>query len=226
MRVELLNYDAPNRKTYDALCLLKVRGYDDVAVFAYPRSYKKAHVPLVAHRPDMAHLVPSTEDACRAFGFLHHAIADYDEADGYDAYLVCGAGLLPQGFVDTHRVINAHPGFIPDARGLDALKWSVLEGAPIGVTTHLLGDEVDAGEVIERRLLGLRRGESFFELGMRVYCNEIDMLVGALVKLDEPHDRIEAGSSILHRRMPAELEAEMLEAYRRRQRRECEHAVP
>lgn len=216
MKVAVLTYDVPHRKTYDTLCLLKVRGYEGITVLAYPLSYKKSYRPTVAHRPDMGYLVPSTEESCASFSYSYQLISSYDEADGFDAYLVCGAGLIPQAFVETHRIINAHPGLIPFARGLDALKWAILESQPIGVTTHLLGDEVDAGTIIERRELELRADESFFELGMRVYCNEIDMLVGALVKLDEPHDYIGVANSVLHRRMPAELERKMLLAYEQR----------
>ena len=109
--------------------------------------------------------------------------------------------------------MNAHPGYIPLARGLDALKWAVLEGLPVGATTHFLGNEVDAGEVIERRELEIRSSESFFELGMRVYRTEVDMLVRALEKLDEPHEFIASGGTILHRRMPRDLELEMLREY-------------
>lgn len=218
MRIAVLTYATPHRKTYDVLCRLKAEGYDDVVVFAFPLTYQKKVLPTVRHRPDMSYLVPDTEKTCKSFGYRYMKIESYVEASGQDVYLVGGAGIIPQSFVDTHIIVNAHPGYIPYARGLDALKWAVLEGLPVGVTTHLLGPEVDAGWVIERRELPLKPNETFFELGMRVYCNEIEMLVEALVKLNEPHDFIEAGGSVVHRRMPHELEEEMLLAYQRRQR--------
>ena len=213
MRIGVLTYTVPHKKTYDALCLLKTKGYDDVEALAYPMTYSKKSRPSVAHRPDMGYLVPSTEEACRAFGYGYREISSYDEAEGKDVYLVCGAGIIPQEFVDGNRIVNAHPGFIPLARGLDALKWAVLEGSPVGATTHFLGTEVDAGEVIERRELGMRARESFFELSMRVYRTEIDMLVGSLEKLEEPHEFVPAGATVLHRRMPKELEREMMRRY-------------
>lgn len=216
MRVAVLTYSVPHRKTYDTLCRLKSEGYDDVTVFAHPLTYQKKIAPVVRHRPDMSYLVPGTKKVCASFGYRYEEIARYTEAAGRDVYLVGGAGLIPQSFVDTHLIVNAHPGYIPWARGLDALKWAVLEGLPIGVTTHLLGSEVDAGWMIERRELSLRSDEAFYELGMRVYYNEIEMLVGALVKLNEPHDYIEAGNSIVHRRMSASLEMKMLSIYNRR----------
>ena len=110
MRIAVLTYTVPHRKTYDVLCLLKVRGYEDVCVLASPMTYRKKSNPLVAHRPDMGHLVPEAKETCRAFGFGYREIADYGEAEGADVYLVCGAGIIPQGFVDSHRIVNAHPG--------------------------------------------------------------------------------------------------------------------
>lgn len=213
MRIAALTYDVPHRKTYDALCLLKTRGYDQVDVFAHPMTYVKKTFPLVAHRPNMGYLVPETKAVCEAFGYSYTEIETYEEAHGSDVYLVCGAGIIPQGFVDSHRIVNAHPGYIPRARGLDALKWAVYEGEPVGVTTHFLGEEVDAGEVIERRRLDLVEGESFFELGMRVYRNEVEMLVGALEKLEEPHEFVDAQGTVLHRRMPVATERDMLAKY-------------
>ena len=213
MRAAILTYTIPHKKTYDALCLLKTKGYENVEVFSSPMTYKKKVRPLVAQRPDMGYLVPTTEETCRMFDYGYSEVLDVREANGADVYLVCGAGIIPQEFVDTHRIVNAHPGFIPFARGLDALKWAILEGAPVGVTTHFLGSEVDAGEVIERRELELRAEESFFELAMRVYRTEVSMLVGALERLNEPHEYVPAGDSVLHRRMPGELEFEMLREY-------------
>ena len=91
MRIAVLTYTVPHRKTYDVLCLLKVRGYEDVCVLASPMTYRKKSNPLVAHRPDMGHLVPEAKETCRAFGFGYREIADYGEAEGADVYLVCGA---------------------------------------------------------------------------------------------------------------------------------------
>ena len=216
MRVTVLTYQAPHRKTYDALCLLKVRGYDDVSVVATPLTYVKRFQPLVRHRPDMVFRVPSTWKVCGSFGYA------YEEQDGYEGLepdgpvLVCGAGILPDAFVRANRVVNAHPGLIPYARGLDALKWAIYEGYPIGATTHFIGEEVDAGEIIERRKVDILPDDTILSLGMRVYAEEIDMLVGSLELLDAPHDFASGGESAVHRRMPREIEPEMLKRFEER----------
>lgn len=172
------------------------------------------------HRPEVFSFVPNTERVCDSFEYEYFRIADYEEATGRDVYLVGGAGLIPQQFVDVHTIVNAHPGFIPYARGLDALKWAILKGMSIGVTTHLLGPEVDAGWVIERRQLELHSTESFFELGTRVYYNEVEMLVDAISKVDESYECIAGDYTDIHRRMPYEPDQKLLEAYRERLKKE------
>lgn len=73
-----------------------------------------------------------------------------------------------------------HPGYISLARGLDALKWEIYEDLPIGVTTHFIGDEVDAGEIIERKEILVYKNDTFHALARRVYETEVAMLVSSL----------------------------------------------
>ena len=63
------------------------------------------------------------------------------------------------------------------SRGLDSLKWAILYGYPIGVTTHIIESEADLGEIIEQRFVPVYYEDSFYELAMRVYETEIEMLV-------------------------------------------------
>lgn len=215
MRIGVLTYTSPHRKTFDTLCRLFIKGFFDVTVFAKEMTYVKKYRPLFQHRPDMNYLVPQTSMCCDAFGYSYQEFENFSEIEGYDAYLVCGVGLIPEDFVARHRIINAHPGLIPEVRGLDSLKWALFEGKPVGVSTHFLGNEIDAGEVIERREIELIEGESLFELGMRVYYNEIDMLVQALEKINDKHECLAAGESVVHKRMPTEIEKVMMDAYRK-----------
>lgn len=214
----VLTYTVKHRKTYDVLCMLKAKGYNKVLVFAVPMKYKKTYIPLYEHRPKVNNNI-ETIDMCINFGY------DYVESDGtYENIVVdkeipilyCGAGILPDDFINSHLVINAHPGYIPLARGLDAFKWAIVDNLPIGVTTHIIGDEVDAGEIIERREIEISKNDTFHAVAQRVYENEVTMLVDALEKLDEEHEYIAAGDNVLHKRMPEDIERGLMEAFNRR----------
>ncbi|MCR5688228.1 MAG: phosphoribosylglycinamide formyltransferase [Lachnospiraceae bacterium] len=210
----VLTYNVPHRKTYDTLCLLKAKGYEDVAVFGQKMTYVKKRQPLIAHRPELNMDIPDAKTLCKNFGY-GYSEGDFGETvtEKYDdaVFLLCGAGLLPESFVAGHRIINAHPGIIPAARGLDAYKWSIWYGLPVGVTTHIIGEYVDAGEVIEQRRIYAGPYDTFHSLARRIYENEIDMLVGAVDKIDDEHIMmIPPEGSEIFKRMPEEIERQLL----------------
>lgn len=213
MKVALLTQPVPHKKIFDVLCLPKTKGYEEVDVLASLMTYAKKSRPAVAYRPGMGRSAPSTEGACWAFGYGYREISSYDEADGADIRLVCGAGIIPPGVRGRapHRVVSF---------GLHSLRTRSRRPQvgrprrrPVGVTTRFLGDRIDAGEIVERRELELRAKESFFELGMRIYSTEVSMLVNALEKLDEPHEYVPSGNTVKNRRMLRELERKMQRRY-------------
>ncbi len=207
----VFSYNVPHRKTYDVLTLLKANGYQDVLVYAVPMHYKKRFVPLYEHRPKVVvNIQPSS--LSNSLGY------DYLEGEDYEQFntcinvpiLICGAGIIPEQVIKNNNVINAHPGYIPNARGLDALKWAIVEDSPIGVTTHLLGDEVDAGSIIDRSIIPVYKNDTFHAVAQRVYENEVIMLVAAIDHVFDEHEYVRAGDTLLHKRMPAEIEQELM----------------
>lgn len=214
--IAVLSYQTKHRKTYDTLCLLKANGYSHVHVYATPLTYQKRRFPLVQHRPSFVYDIPETRDLCGNFGFAYSecAVNELDIAKN-ELVLVAGAGILPEDFVASHMIINAHPGYIPNCRGLDAFKWAIIEDQPIGVTTHLLGKYVDAGCVIERVQIPVYENDTFHSVACRVYGNEINMLVRAvkLVQHTEALQYIEPGKFAVHKRMPEDIEKTLLNEF-------------
>ena len=207
----VFTYDVPHRKTYDTLTLLKAKGFKNVLVYAVPMHYKKTFKPLYEHRPQVIHNIFPSELA-KNLGYEYYQGNRYEEFEEKteSVILVCGAGIIPGDIVKSNVIVNAHPGYIPYARGLDALKWAIIEDKPIGVTTHLLGDEVDAGEIISRIEIPVYDNDTFHSVSQRVYENEINMLVDALFHISERHEYIKVGNTILHKRMPSEVEHGLL----------------
>ncbi len=212
--VAVLTYNQKHRKTYDTLVLLKAFGYPNVRVYGQPMTYIKKSYPLIIHRPEQIMLIPEIKDLCHNLGY-EYIEGSFEETiiDKSIIYLLCGAGLLDKEFVRCHRIINAHPGYIPFARGLDAYKWSLYYGLPLGVTTHFLGDYIDAGEVIEQREIRVKKYDTFHSVSQRIYENEIDMLVGAIKLADKKHIFIIPESTNLFKRMPHNLEEKLFETF-------------
>ncbi len=219
-KVAVLTYPVKHRKTFDLLSILKANGYQDVNVFATPFHYQKKKYPLYQHRPEMNYNVPETELICNnlGYGYSEGQIDDFN-IENDRIVLIGGAGILPESFVKTHTIINAHPGFIPNCRGLDAFKWAIVENQPIGVTTHIIGEYIDAGLVIDRRIIPVYKSDTFHSLAQRVYENEVSMLIEAI---DLCHSdcikMIYPGDYEVHKRMPVTIEQQIMvlfEEYKR-----------
>ncbi len=212
-RIVVLTYDMPHQKTYDVFCLLKARGYKDILVYGIDKYYQKKYVPLIEHRPELTTDIQPRE-LCHNLGYFYEKTT-YEQlniANG-SIILIAGAGILPDDFIEKYKIINSHPGYIPNCRGLDALKWAVYERQPIGVTTHMLGKEIDAGEIIERKVIPVYQSDTFHRLCQRVYQNEVKMLIDAIEKVGETHEYIDGGSYVIHRRMKHEYEEKLLERF-------------
>ena len=187
-KIAVLTYPVKHRKTYDVLSLLRANGYTDVEVYAIPFHYQKKHFPIIQHRPEMNFQIPETDELCFNLGYRYEeGELESVHIDEERIVLIAGAGILPEEFVDKHIIINAHPGYIPNCRGLDAFKWAIAEKQPVGVTTHLLGNQVDAGRIIERRFIDVYKTDTFHSAAQRVYENEVSMLVEAIKKSDDRH---------------------------------------
>ena len=216
-KIAVLTYQSKHRKTYDTLCLLKAKGYQEVSVYASPFHYKKKFKPLYEHRPGLLPDMPSTEEVCRNFGYAYLE-GDLEEfvilSD--ETVLICGAGILTDDFVASHTIINSHPGYLPNCRGLDAYKWAVYGGEPIGVTSYFLGKEVDAGRVIDRKCIDIEDGDTFHSLAAKVYENEICMLVSALEAPQGKCQEVLSEGYPLHKRMPREYEEQLFSRLEKR----------
>ncbi len=81
------------------------------------------------------------------------------------------------------------------------------------MTTHLLGEYIDAGEVIERRTIPVYFNDTFHSVAQRVYENEISMLVEAIEKIGEEHETILPGNNPIHGRMPHSYETRLSERF-------------
>ena len=210
--IGVITYNIPHRKTYDALCLLKAKGVNDVAVFAEPQRYKKTFKPLINHRPQNANEITPRE-LCNNFNYQYYETSPEKALPPNSKALLCGSGIISGELINNYRIINSHPGYLPNVRGLDALKWAVYDGQPIGVTVHQLGEYIDAGLIIERKLVPLYFNDTFHSVAQRQYEMEITMLVEALYKIENATEFVLPQNYPLRKRMPRELETRLIKRF-------------
>jgi phosphoribosylglycinamide formyltransferase-1 len=217
--IYVLTYNIAHRKTFDTLSLLKALGYTNVTVITCPMSYKKTFKPLIAHRPPTVHDIDTATLSknlcydCVALNSIDELLEERFNKISNGVILIAGAGFIPTSVIQKSRIINSHPGYLPEVRGLDAFKWAIYEGLPIGVTTHLLGLEVDGGTLIDRILLKKEPCDTFHLLAYRVYEHEIKMLVDAVELYNEAHEKLKIGS-IVRKRMSNDRERLLEEKFK------------
>lgn len=195
-----------HRKTQDLLLTLKSRGYENVGIIW--QEYKpRTQLPLYNHRPSSIVDIGTR----RLAEILFYTTGNCPE--DCDVILIGGANILDEEYYSKIPTINSHPGILPYTRGLDALKWAIFDEKPIGITTHIIDGEPDAGIFIEQKMIGPDYFETFFEFAMRLYQLEIEMLVDSLSLYKQSKNKIRTETYPVKKRMPARLELLMMEKY-------------
>ena len=176
MKIALLTYNYPHRKTQDVLFRLLVKGFKDITLVILPWAVRDNFKPLYSHRPTNEICV-YPGDLAKTFGVESIYIPNYShlQAIDVDYFIIGGAGIINP--LPDVPVINSHPGYLPIVRGLDALKWAVYYRLKIGVTVHRINKDIDSGDIIERKEIFPCPGEQFYHFAMRQYNEEITMLV-------------------------------------------------
>ncbi len=244
MKIIILTYDGPHTKTTDLANSLWRSGDYDMTLLPVKWIERSPHNPYLQHRP--AHNNGRTPLELKEFPGCKILTCDNykDVRDRlnrlkYDVILIGGARILPPDLINQHKIINSHPGWLPNVRGLDALKWAIWDDQPIGVTTHYVGEEADTGILIDRQETALYPDTTFQSLARLHYNLEIDMLVKAVEDVKTLGKTEELGkqyiyrgefpsSSGLHRRMPQAKEKliEAILTHRLIENREALHHQP
>lgn len=137
-------YNFPHKKTQDVLVQLYLHGYRKVVVLAQDYEPLKVSGPAIRTKIRHRALLPPpavAQSLGYAFHVVHHnspeAVALLREF-GPELGVIAGARILKKEVIVAFSIgiINLHPGLIPEARGLDALLWSILKDVPPGTTAH------------------------------------------------------------------------------------------
>ena len=209
MKLGVITYDYAHLKTEQMVMAynMDVR-IDDIKIFALPYKIRPKRAAIIPHRPDQTRAIPTENlQALNKVSFqkwggkesLQHLV---------DVFVIAGAGILDVGFAGDKPIVNAHPGIIPTTRGLDSFKWAIYEGYPIGVTMHLIDNEVDKGEILAIEYTPVFSSDSLETLSRRHYELEMYLMRNVLDFLDKRVSSF-APEKPAKMRMPADIEAKM-----------------
>lgn len=218
MRVGLIVAGAPHLKTEQIATALVSEGNYQITIVTVPFKTRKPRSPLFVHRPDQSDSIP-LDQLARGLGIELVETETIDEFDpsGFDVFLMTGGVLLPESFLDRAdgKVLNCHPGLIPQTRGLDAFKWAIHEGNAVGNTLHYISGDVDMGRLLYREITPVFESDTLDTFARRHYEAEIRILAKFERYMSNEEVPAENSGPVgeRHLRMKAELEKALPEAF-------------
>lgn len=188
LRIVVFAYNFPHKKTYDVLVRLKVEGYAVAHVLA--ADPVKLSIPPSSVRTKIRHPATVHPSVLADRLEIPYSVVPHNapEAEALlrslepDLGIIAGARILKGHIIKTFArgVVNFHPGLIPEARGLDALLWSVLSDTPPGVTAHLIDEQIDAGTILIRQPIEVYEDDCLLDLSERLHDTQLEMLSPAI----------------------------------------------
>ena len=91
---------------------------------------------------------------------------------------ICLAGfmqILSKNFIKgwTNRIINIHPSYLPNFKGLKAQEQVIRAKVTFsGCTVHYVNDEIDGGEIILQKKVELNANEDIESLSKKILIEE------------------------------------------------------
>ncbi len=212
----VLTYNYPHKKTQDLLYKLKFEDYKDITVVSTPWVQRKNFAPLFPHRLGQPmQVLPDRISKNLGYNYIElQSLDDFPKISQSDYILIGGAGIIKKHLTDSKKIINSHPAYLPYVRGLDSLKWAILNDKPLGVTSHIVDENTDQGFLIKKVLVPLYEWDTFHSVAMRQYEIEIDLLASAVSDLKSSNlESLAENDAEAHRRMPHKLEIKMMKKF-------------
>jgi len=188
MKIGVFAYNFKHKKTQEGLMQLFLHGYDISCIFAAnpvelkfyqskirvsPKGLEYMHPKEIAERLNIPyHVVVHNSEKCE------NVIKQYD----LDLGIILGARIIKQQIINAFKigVLNMHPGLLPENRGLDNLKWAILQGYKQGVSCHLINKEIDKGSLIVKKKIAVHEDDTLLDVFLRIQNMEQVLMIESL----------------------------------------------
>ena len=102
--------------------------------------------------------------------------------DSITKIVLAQSGIIRKKIINLNKwIINCHPGQLPDFRGVDVIRWALLERKPIQVTLHLVDTGIDTGSILYTEIIPVVLGDSVNAVIDKAINKSIDILVDAAI---------------------------------------------
>ncbi len=174
---------------YAAVTLQKLidEKYDIAAVFAQPDKpvgRKQILTPpatkVIAEQNNIPVYQPKTLRDGEAFKILKDINPDV-------IVVVAYGKILPKEILDLPKYgcINGHASLLPKLRGASPIQWAIVTGEKVtGVTTMLMDEGMDTGDILETSVVDIGDEETAEELFDRLSVISADLMISTLKKAE------------------------------------------
>ena len=222
MHVGIITYRTGHLKTWQTIRRLMSKGYR-ITLFAFPFKLRPYRPGPFEDRPYQI-IDFDVERFCASHGLGYREVDGWEDhraseldwpggSDRPDVYLTCVAKIVPAAFIGGRTILNAHPGLLPQNRGVDAFKWCLVNKWPFGVTLHIIDEEIDRGTILYRIRVPVWPNDALGDVCQRAYDLEGDLLANFDIHLPN-RDKgwfVGDGHALSHKRIPTDTD-ERLEA--------------
>lgn len=193
MKIGVFAYNFPHKKTFEGIMNLLIHGVpvdcilaaDPVKLNFYqsqvrisPKGLVYPHPSKIAARFNIPYTVVPHNAPEAVDIIMHH---------GLDLGIILGARIIKSHVIDAFKVgiLNLHPGLLPENRGLDTVKWAVIDYIPQGATAHLIDSRIDWGRKIKAQVCDVYTDDTLLDILLRVQSTEQQLMLESVRLIEE-----------------------------------------
>lgn len=191
MNILLFAYNFRHQKSIDFIYKLKENNITITAIIAadyieIKRPEKVIKIP--SHSPCKEHPLDLANRFNIPYFVLSHnsnSVVDIVQEYSIDLGIIAGARILDYKIIKLFNrgIINFHPALLPECRGLDSMLWSIYNNYPLGVTSHLINQKIDAGVLVMKNKIKILSNDNLFSIHKKIYNLQLDLITPSLNKL-------------------------------------------
>ena len=185
MNIGVFAYNFPHWKTQEGINNLMISGNKPKVIFAADPIKLDFYKSKIRITPKDLYLTQPKKIA-EQYGIDYKVVIHNSEETknlvkkyNLDLGIILGARILkPLSF--NIGVLNMHPGLLPENRGLDNIKWAILNDIPQGVTSHLIDKSIDRGKFILKEEIKIYKDDSLVDLHIRIQNLEQKLMLDSI----------------------------------------------
>jgi len=220
MNILLFVYNFKHKKSIDFIYKLKENDINISAIIA--ADYIKINRPKkIIKNSSFPQCEEHPFDLANRFNIpyfvLNHnsnTIVDIIREHSIDLGVIAGARILDHKVIKLFNrgIINFHPAILPECRGLDSLLWSIYNNYPLGVTSHLINQKIDAGKLVMKSKIKILSSDNLCTIHKKIYNLQLDLIIPSLNQLSLNRDlQILADHGSYNTYMSEDLQKEVVE---------------